>query len=238
MRYLAVGSSFQPSVIDTYASSLADGGSVRWAINQTDAPGVYNIVYPDIRWGSIRGTLGWAALQHHSLIHTTLSVELPTSSSLSYPALSIRLNQASYVALIERDEALTESKVQWFEGDIYAQSSITRFLPLPVSYRKKRTIMYDVFISADYEIRLFGDPEYSRGRAEPSTEARLVIDIVDAPQVAIGDRRIFPDFVDGWAMGDGWGLEIQNGPEWQTLMSVESGFKVCHILSYKRPLLM
>ena len=206
---------------DSFPSSLVDGGNVKWSSKRVSSSGEYDISYPGVRWAALRSILGWSALQHHSVLHTTMTIfppRLPHSSEL--PALSVTLKQGSFVTFVPRIEDLND-EIQWFEGDIYAQSSSPRVLPLHSATSTSDPTIFDVFISVDYEIRLFGDPMYSEHRAGPVSHTRVFIDLISPPVLVVGAPQLVPDFMDGWALGDVLGVEVQNSSSWQTLQHVD-----------------
>ncbi|KAF9519352.1 hypothetical protein BS47DRAFT_1358216 [Hydnum rufescens UP504] len=137
------------------------------------------------------------------------------------PALSVALKQASFVALVPRLESFNHNEIQWFEGDIYEQSPSPRIIPIHLPLLVSDPIIFDVFISLDYEIRLFGDPVYSDHRPEPVSRTRISIDAISPLRLVVGGPlQLIPDFMDGWALGDVLGVEVQNSSSWQTLQHV------------------
>lgn len=205
----------------TYFSALTETGLVNWDRRKTTSSGAYDVVYPDIRWKSLRNILGWSVLQHHSVVHTTVTIDPPKIEAPDSPHLAFRvdLKQASFVAFSPRDSHVSDT-LHWLEGDIYAQSPIVRLIPLPSHIPRNRRLVIDIFIVVDYEIRLFGDPVYTAGQAGPVSRVKFSLDIVEMPEISAGPRQIVPDFVDGIALGEAIGLELQNGGKPQLLSKI------------------
>lgn len=168
-----------------WPSSYADGGKVGWSTARSGEDGTLNVSFPDIRyvyllyiyavnmfiweasWASIRATEGWASLQHHSVLHTTITIHPPqslnTASSVAPPRLLVDLSQGSFFALLPsrsnslNDESTTIPVVpQWYSGNIYAiDSSSPQTVPLPEPPSHLSPTTYDLFVSGDYEVRIF-----------------------------------------------------------------------------------
>ncbi len=192
-------------------------------------PGIFEVFHPSVRWQNLRDTLGWSALQNHSVIYSSFTVTPLQSCSPSdehLPMLQIVLKQGSYIAILERDSNSATDEIAWYEGDIYAQSNSPLRLPLTARIQRNQPITFDIFISADYEIRLFGDPRWNEGRSEPVT--RILMDVsVISPATPLFDADFtIPDIVDGWFLGDAIGLSIQNTSHWQTFDSVNCDLDV------------
>jgi hypothetical protein len=141
----------------------------------------------------------------------------------------LRLKQASFVCFISRGEASNKPDNMWIESDIYAQSPHSRVVSLPISGIVDDKLVFDVFLSVDYEIRLFGDPRFTEAEETPVSRVYLSIDIYNSSVVHIEGPSIVPDFVEGWALGDALGIYIQNNREWNSLASVtcDSTVRMC-----------
>lgn len=209
-----------------------------WAKGTVDNPGSYVISYPAVRWRELRNIFGWAALQHHTLLHTVLTVTLPRDrilSSSSNGGLHIRfsLKQASFVSFVPRNATDDVPFVSWHEGDIYAQSPHESLISLPASHAIGSTLEYDVFISVDHEIRLFGDPQVSTSDDVPISHVQFSVSLLDNLDLHVGETIVVPDIVDGTAYGDVIGILVENGNQWNTLSSVrsESEVRVCNIFA-------
>lgn len=226
------------NISQTYPSPLADGGSVSWSQStRPSTPGVYEVSYPDIRWKELRGVFGWASLQHHSVLHTTLTITHSAEHGglqhiSSIPVLSITLQQASYITLVPRISQLESQDIhgqaetlglRWHEGDIYAQSPSQPIL-LPLCHdllRKPRILTYDVYLSVDYEIRLFGDPLVRHDSDVPISWVIFKPELKWLDDVASVEISMMPDFMEGWALGDVIGVSVKNGGLWAEIESVD-----------------
>ncbi|EJT98485.1 hypothetical protein DACRYDRAFT_110928 [Dacryopinax primogenitus] len=198
-----------------WTSALADGGEVGWSSVWLEE-GELALSYPQVRWKELRSTAGWAALQHHSLLHTTLS--LPALSS-SY-TLELRVTQASFFCLLPRERNHTDTdSVEWHHANIYA---LAHYPPSPFPLLPSPAREYDLYISADYEIRLFGDPHASTAGDVPVTRigvSAVLKELTQGPQ-AWGEEDVVPDVVGGWALGHAFGLGLRGGAERVRLLRV------------------
>ena len=216
-----------------FSSPLSDNGQVGWLKGVSKKGEAYAVRYPSIRWKQLRDVFGWAALQHHSLIHTVVSFTSSRDNSGLKRNPAARLNvllslkQASFVCFVPRNKAPQSFGNMWIEGDIYAQSSYSRVISLPVFDTPNGELEFDLFLSADYEIRLFGDPHFTEAGEIPVSRVSLSIDIYDPPTVRIGDPFISPDIVEGWTLGNWLGVCVQNNEKWNTLSAVTVNSQVC-----------
>lgn len=112
----------------------------------------------------------------------------------------------------------TSSDVQWHFGNIYALPENPQVIPLPTNISTFEDTSLDFFISADYEIRLFGDPVVMHGAEDPVTAVDVKVDVVLDEGVVVGDDHVVPDFVDGWALGDALGIELTSSfGDWEVV---------------------
>jgi hypothetical protein len=109
-----------------------------------------------IRWQNLRDTEGWAALQHHAVLRTTVTVIPPSGRHESKgqpPKLRVNLVQGSYFTLLPEQ---TDSAVvpQWHAGNIYnMERAIPRTVELPHPPSTESPTTYQLFVSGDYEVR-------------------------------------------------------------------------------------
>ncbi|KAI9466043.1 hypothetical protein BJY52DRAFT_1112744 [Lactarius psammicola] len=225
----------------SYPSSLADGGCVHWSKTLSDRDSNLIVSFPHIRWAPLRATEGWAALQHHVVLRTTLTILPPKSDSDSQtpptvPSLLLQIKRGSFFALIPTDVENHVFIPEWYSGNIYeadyAPSHLVRFptVPSPVS-----PTVYHLYISGDYEIRLFGDPR-DTGSEVPALSISVNV-CLDSPTVAMrreASRDVVPDFVDGFAFGDalGIGLRCMSASSW-TVTTLSSSTESRHAVSRK-----
>lgn len=225
----------EPFDFDTkHPSAYADGGNVNWTTAHSNADGTLDISFPNIRWAALRATEGWAALQHHTVLRTSITVYPPTASALAGdavdpPRLLVDLLQGSFFTIMPGgDDAHIASSVtpKWYMGNIYAMNRAPAQavqLPLPPSTTVPTT--YDLFVSGDYEIRLFGDPLFNRGRTGvPVLSLTLKVDV--EPELSIPAVTRMPshdvscDLVNGWAFGDALGVGLRSQSGWWTVKNV------------------
>jgi hypothetical protein len=131
---------------------------VRWSKASSDPDSNLTVSFPHIRWASLRATEGWAALQHHVVLRTTLTILPPQSDSDSQtpptvPNLLLQIKRGSFFTLIPTDVENHVFIPEWYSGNIYevdyAPSHLVRFptVPSPVS-----PTVYHLYISGDYEV--------------------------------------------------------------------------------------
>ena len=148
--------------------------SVSWAKYTADpATGTLEVSYPNVRsdtlsggfetsthgpvfcsWSRIRQTEGWAGLQHHSVLHTVLTVTPPTNpdrnGSSVPPRLHVNLVQGSFFTILPKSGGSGVPK--WYSGNIYSmERSLPRIIVLPSTLSLTSPTSYDVFVSGDYE---------------------------------------------------------------------------------------
>ncbi|TFY66824.1 hypothetical protein EVG20_g4262 [Dentipellis fragilis] len=206
----------------SWPSSYADGGQVSWSAAFSDATGNIKVSFPDIRWDTLRATEGWPALQHHSVLHTTLTVH-PSDNASQAPQLLFDLKQGTFFTIVPRlpNSELSDSVPEWYAGNVYnMERSLPQAVQLPSPPSLSSPTVYDVYVSGDYEIRLFGDPR-SGGSECPVLDITLS---VQSESPAIGFIRepshdIVCDFVDGFAFGDALGVGLRSISGWWTVTS-------------------
>ncbi|KAM5531823.1 hypothetical protein V8D89_014522 [Ganoderma adspersum] len=203
----------------TWPSSYADGGSVGWAKTRAGEDGLIQVSYPAVRWASLRATEGWAALQHHSVLRSTFIVNPPsTPHGRSEPHLLVNLLQGSFFTILPSPDAMYEAFVpEWHAGNVYALGkappNVVR-LPHPPSLDSPTT--YQIVVSGDYEIRLFGDPRSILGTEVPKLSVTLTVGIQDTVSTIVRDEShdVVGDFVDGWAFGNAIGIGLRSLDGW------------------------
>ncbi|KAL1691452.1 hypothetical protein GGG16DRAFT_53664 [Schizophyllum commune] len=192
----------------TYPSSYADDGTVSWSTTTLSEDGSLKVSFPSIRWKALRATEGWAALQHHALLHGTLTIP----EDATHHRLLVNLIQGSYFTILPRGESGVEP--QWYAGNIYDLSA-SQPQSVPVEPGE-----YDIWVAGDYEIRLFGDP----GDGIPVQSLRLTtaLDPIAEPSVqAVTTHHVYPDFLDGLAFGEAIGLGVRSVAGWWSIADVE-----------------
>ncbi|KAJ7445786.1 hypothetical protein B0H11DRAFT_2086878 [Mycena galericulata] len=194
----------------TWPSSYADKGRVGWTQTQATAEGDLKVSFPNIRWADLRATEGWAALQHHAVLHTTITLNPPQNAdAFPVPRLLVQLIQGS---------RRCPSPPEWHAGNIYAMDrTLARAIELPSPPSTTSPTTYHIFVSGDYEIRLFGDPG-KRG-IPPVQSINLTIEL-EVPRNSVKlepSQHVLCDFVDGYAFGDAIGLGVRSLAGWWTV---------------------
>ncbi len=122
-----------------------------WTTAIQSSDGKLQVSFPHIRWDSLRSTEGWAALQHHAVLHTTVTVYPPkTPYNRRPPHLRVNLLQGSYFTIVSTESSHVP---QWYAGNIYAmERAIPKSISLPSDPSLTAPTKYDLFISGDYEV--------------------------------------------------------------------------------------
>ena len=142
-----------------FPSSYADGGFVQWSKARMSKSGELIVRFPNIRWDRLRATEGWAALQYHSLLHSTFTAYPPTNASHKKdktPKLKIDLLRGSFFAILPFNSS-TQEALEWHVGNIYEDTfgqseAIIEFPGLSWD----QATCFHILISGDYEVRSFG----------------------------------------------------------------------------------
>lgn len=125
-----------------------------WSKAQANSDGVLQVSFPNVRWKSLRDTEGWAALQHHAVLKTSLTL-YPGSISSPPPHLHVQLVGGSYFTILLPGTPSKEAP-WWYAGNIYDMERAlprTIDLPMPPSSIDSPTT-YDILVSGDYEVCL------------------------------------------------------------------------------------
>ncbi|KAJ6618285.1 hypothetical protein B0H10DRAFT_2164198 [Mycena sp. CBHHK59/15] len=189
----------------TWPSSYADNGRVAWTTARATATGDLKVSFPDIRWSALQATEGWAAVQHHAVLRTSITLYPPQESDASPPPrLLVQLIQGSYIAILSASGSEPRPPAEWHAGNIYAmERTLPRAVELPSAPSTISPTTYDVYVSGDYEIRLFGDPNGNT----PSVTLEPTQDVIC-------------DFVDGYAFGNAAGVGVRSLGGWWNGLTV------------------
>lgn len=152
-----------------------ENATISWAKCTTDSvSGALEVSYPNVRsdvfsggpeaathlnlprrWSRIRQTEGWAGLQHHSVLHTVLTISPPTTfdhdGSYAPPRLHVNLVQGSFFTILPRSGG--DRVPKWYSGNIYSIGrSLPRIIDFPSTPSLAFPTAYDIFVSGDYEV--------------------------------------------------------------------------------------
>ncbi|KAG7092176.1 hypothetical protein E1B28_008545 [Marasmius oreades] len=214
-------------IIDFHASwpsSYADNGQVSWSHAESDVEGNLEVSFPNIRWKSLRDTEGWAALQHHAVLRSTFTIQPPSSVSptIPPPRLLVQLIQGSYFTILP--ENVEERKVpKWYAGNIYnMERALPRVVELPLPPSLNIPTTYHIYVSGDYEIRLFGDPRVQNSEI-PVQKITLNMSVEDVAHDVVHEETqdVVCDFVNGFAFGDAMGIGLRSTSGWWTVHRVQ-----------------
>ncbi|KAK7693141.1 hypothetical protein QCA50_002707 [Cerrena zonata] len=219
-----------------FSSSYADGGNVGWG-KAKSINGSLSVSFPDIRWESLRATEGWAAFQHHTLLRTVITVSPPSGSDIDpkyIPELQVSVVQGSFFTVLPSHVG-PGFVPAWYAGNIYDLSgSMPQTVQLPEQPSLTTSTTYYLYISGDYEIRLFGDPS-SREHQVPELQITYALELELPLQTLLvqATHHIVPDFVDGWAFGNTVGVGLRSVGGWWTITRAEllSGSAEVQVLS-------
>ncbi|KAL5490095.1 hypothetical protein ACEPAI_4928 [Sanghuangporus weigelae] len=219
---LNLTSPYQHEETRTWPSSLAENAEVTWR-KVSASGGSLAVSFPDVRWSKIRATEGWAGLQHHAILHTSLTVMPPRDGGpdIQAPRVRVRLIQGSFFAILPRESS--GFNPEWHAGNIYdmhrAPANAVE-LPGKVNYDKATT--FDFFVSGDYEIRLFNDPR-DTGQETPTLRINVAVIAEEKQKIVVREQGhdVVCDFVDGFAFGDALGIGIRSVEGWWTVNDIE-----------------
>ncbi|TCD68231.1 hypothetical protein EIP91_011300 [Steccherinum ochraceum] len=219
-----------------WPSAYADNGVVGWTQASSDGNGNVAVSFPEIRWTSLRATEGWAALQHHSVLRTSITVSPPQHGieSASTPRLLVSLAQGSFFTLRPTSN-LDGSIPRWYTGNVYGMDAApAQSIDFPVAPSVSGPTTYDVFVSGDYELRLFGDPA-ARNSEVPELQVSLQVEISEPEHRLIlqGSHNVIPDFVDGWAFGRALGVGLRSSEGWWTVTNISVAPEFASALEFK-----
>jgi hypothetical protein len=198
---------------------------------------IYSRLIQDIlSWASLRATEGWAALQHHAVLRTTLTILPPRSGLVDPPAVPnilVELKGGSFFTLVPADVEWKQRRdfvPEWYSGNIYqVDCAPPHLVNLPTVPSAVSPTEYHLYVSGDYEvcsppssclvntslrcavqIRLFGDPK--EGGSEAPTLAISISARFESPSIHIrreASYDVAPDFVEGFAFGDALGVGLR-----------------------------
>jgi hypothetical protein len=110
------------------------------------------------RWSALRATEGWAALQYHSVLRSSITLLPPHGISVKAPPrLHVQLVQGSFFCVMP---VMTSMDIQfeglmpkWYSGNIYDMEQAPRqIIDLPTPPSPTAPTTYDFFVSGDYEV--------------------------------------------------------------------------------------
>jgi hypothetical protein len=157
-------------------------------------------------------------LQHHALLHSELTVFPPSQvEDEPSPALLVDIQHASFFTIIP-DSIPTNYTPIWHSGNIYGlPNSPSHLIELPCLPSQSQPTKYHVFVSGDYEIRLFGDPLDIEGQETPIQRLFVKLSIINhAPPIQLEPQLdVIPDFIGGWALAHNgtMGIGVKNSNE-------------------------
>ncbi|KAJ8507170.1 hypothetical protein ONZ45_g10429 [Pleurotus djamor] len=182
--------------------------------------------YPPLGiWKYLRDTEGWAALQHHAVLRGTLTITPPTSGSSANAEaqklrLLVQLLQASFFAIVPANRATVSGtqikEAHWHHGNIYSmERALPQAVNLPTPPSSTEPTTYDIFISGEYEIRLFGDPK-SYGSDFPIQSLQISVEAIQATDEITHEpsQDVICDFVEGHSFGNALGIGLRSLDGW------------------------
>ena len=146
------------------------------------------------------------------------------------PLLIADAAQVSFFRLCVRGAAC---RSPWRNGNIYAMPNIpNQIVPYPAEVAIDRTTVFDLYVSGDFEIRLFGDPVVVEGQQIPIQRLNFQLDLLATsgplPVLLEQQLNVIPDFVDGWmfSVTQTFGIGLKSATGWWCTDSVMSSNQV------------
>lgn len=133
---------------------------MRWSKALPSPDGNLEVSFPNIRWASLRATEGWAALQHHAVLRTTLTVLPPHFDSEQpppdVPNLLVELKRGSFFTIVPADAEWGQEHSfvpEWYSGNIYeVDGAPSHLVTLSTVPSVRSTTVYHLYVSGDYEV--------------------------------------------------------------------------------------
>ncbi|KAI0637266.1 hypothetical protein C8Q77DRAFT_1051392 [Trametes polyzona] len=222
----------------TYPSSYADGGHVGWTKASARDDGLLEVSFPSVRWESLRATEGWAALQHHNVLRSALTVHPPSKPSAltrDTPRILVNLSQGSFFTIVPERTGKSQDDPtvpEWHAGNIYAMGqSPPNIVSLPIPPSVTEPTEYAIFVSGDYEIRLFGDPRHGSTEV-PKLSITLTVEVEKETRSVARDasQDVYPDFVEGWAFGEALGVGLKSVDAWWTVENATAPANLAEVI--------
>ena len=95
-----------------------------------------------------------------------------------------------------------------------------QIVPYPAEVATDQTTVFDLYVSGDFEIRLFGDPVISEGQHTPVQRLIVQLDFLDTsgplPVLVEQQLNVIPDFVDGriFSVTQAFGIGLKSTSGW------------------------
>ena len=221
------------------------------------------LILDTFSWASLRAMEGWAALQHHAVLRTSLTVHPPCSDSqppLAVPNFLVELKGGSFFTLVPADVEWKQRHdfvPEWYSGNIYqVDCAPPHLVNLPTVPSAVSPTVYHLYVSGDYEvlsprsspfgntllncavqIRLFGDPK--AGGSETPTLTISVNARFECPSNVLSHEApydIAPDFAEGFAFGDALGVGLRClSTSWWTVTAVSISNELRDAVSVQCP---
>lgn len=109
----------------------------------------------------------------------------------------------------------------WRNGNIYAMPNMpNQIVPYPGEVSTDQTTVFDLFVSGDYEIRLFGDPVISEGQHTPIQRLSIQLGFLSTsdplPVILEQQLDVMPDFVNGriFSSTQAFGVALKSTSGW------------------------
>lgn len=103
-----------------------------------------------------------------------------------------------------------------------------QIVPYPAEVAIDRPTVFDLYVSGDFEIRLFGDPVIVEGQQIPIQRLIFQLDLLATsgplPVLLEQELNVIPDFVDGWifSVAQTFGIGLKSVDGWWCTDSVMS----------------
>jgi hypothetical protein len=122
-----------------------------------------------LSWAVLRATEGWAALQHHAVLRTTVIVHPPRSDfpqQQAIPNVLMELRRGSFFTLVPADidwKRGHDFVPEWYSGNIYdVDCAPPHLVKLPSAPSAVSPTEYHLYVSGDYEVLASHSPSTGR----------------------------------------------------------------------------
>ncbi|KAJ8462025.1 hypothetical protein ONZ51_g11162 [Trametes cubensis] len=222
----------------TYPSAYADGGSVGWSKAKSREDGTLAVSFPNIRWEALRATEGWAALQHHTVLRSTITLHPPAARKTNDtpPRLLVNLEQGSFFTVVPegpgkpQDDAVVP---EWHAGNIYAMGrSPANVVSLPVAPSTTEPTTYSIFdLTPSTALSQYMDLELVRETRLAPGQTRIVpIRFTQKQPIDIKHLEFTLTVISGNATSTvDVALPAQNRAQWNASNGAPSGIKASYL---------
>ncbi|KAK1229074.1 hypothetical protein PQX77_007890 [Marasmius sp. AFHP31] len=141
------------------------------------------------------------------------------------PHMLVQLIQGSYFTILPEQSTCAEAVTPiWYAGNIYnMERALPRAVELPCSPSLDAPTTYQLYVSGDYEIRLFGDPHVQNSTV-PVQKISVNMSVEDTTSEVVHEDTldVVCDFVGGYAFGDAVGIALRSISGWWNITDIKT----------------